>query len=315
MGSGNWFKSIINLKRVKNNGSKQSKPGKQASSSPGKSNSFKWKTHSNRESTTLENGATAGKSSLGMSLENRSALRIQTAFRAYMARKMLRRLKGIVRLQILTQNFSVKKQATTTLGYLHSWSKIQSQVRERRLCMVTEGRIKQKKLENQMKLEAKLHDLEIDWCGGSETMEEILARIHQREEAAVKRERSMAYAFNHQWRADSNTNGLKNYELGKAGWGWSWMERWIAARPWESRVPVQTISPKKPLNKQGSNVAKSLNQQTPKAVTSPKPPPSSNGKATTKARRLSYPAAGKPTSLLSESKSEEANNKKESAVA
>jgi hypothetical protein len=38
----------------------------------------------------------------------------------------------------------------------------------------------------------------VDWCGGSETMDEILARIHQREDAAVKRERTMAYAFSHQ---------------------------------------------------------------------------------------------------------------------
>ena len=29
-------------------------------------------------------------------------------------------------------------------------------------------------------------------------MEEILSRIQQREEAAVKRERAMAYAFSHQ---------------------------------------------------------------------------------------------------------------------
>lgn len=29
-------------------------------------------------------------------------------------------------------------------------------------------------------------------------MDEILARIYQREEAAVKRERAMAYAFSHQ---------------------------------------------------------------------------------------------------------------------
>lgn len=43
-----------------------------------------------------------------------------------------------------------------------------------------------------------LYDLQVDWSGGSETMEEVLARIHQREEAAVKRERAMAYAFNHQ---------------------------------------------------------------------------------------------------------------------
>lgn len=38
----------------------------------------------------------------------------------------------------------------------------------------------------------------MDWCGGPETMEEILSRIQQREEATVKRERAMAYAFSHQ---------------------------------------------------------------------------------------------------------------------
>lgn len=40
--------------------------------------------------------------------------------------------------------------------------------------------------------------LQVEWCGGSETMEEILQRIQQREVAAVKRERAMAYAFSHQ---------------------------------------------------------------------------------------------------------------------
>ncbi|KAJ4980805.1 hypothetical protein NE237_031642 [Protea cynaroides] len=60
----------------------------------------------------------------------------------------------------------------------------------------------------------------VEWCGGSETMEEILSRIHQREEAVVKRERAMAYAFSHQWRANSSQNqGQFAYELGKANWG------------------------------------------------------------------------------------------------
>lgn len=77
------------------------------------------------------------------------------------ARKALRRLKGIVRLQILTQGDSIRKQATNTLKNIHAWSRIQNQIRARRVCMVTEGRLKQKKLENQLKLEAKLHDLEV----------------------------------------------------------------------------------------------------------------------------------------------------------
>ena len=38
----------------------------------------------------------------------------------------------------------------------------------------------------------------MEWCGGPEAMEEILARVYQREEASVKRERAMAYAFSHQ---------------------------------------------------------------------------------------------------------------------
>lgn len=38
----------------------------------------------------------------------------------------------------------------------------------------------------------------MEWSGGSDTMDRALSRIHQREEAALKRERAMAYAFTHQ---------------------------------------------------------------------------------------------------------------------
>lgn len=38
----------------------------------------------------------------------------------------------------------------------------------------------------------------MEWSGGPENMEEILNRIQQREAAAAKRERTMAYAFSHQ---------------------------------------------------------------------------------------------------------------------
>lgn len=41
-------------------------------------------------------------------------------------------------------------------------------------------------------------------------MEEILARIHQREEAAVKRERAMAYAFTHQVCNKTINKSIKN---------------------------------------------------------------------------------------------------------
>ncbi|KAF8391279.1 hypothetical protein HHK36_023581 [Tetracentron sinense] len=269
MGSGDWFKTIISLKKVKEERSKQVK----GSSVLKKSNGFKWRHRTCKESSSFAHGAASGNPGvLGMPVEDIAATRIQTAFRAFMARKTLCRLKGIVRFQILTQGQTVSKQASTTLRYLHTWSRIQARIRARRLCMVTEGRIRRKKLENQLKLEAKLHELNVEWCGGSETMEEILARIQQREEAAVKRERAMAYAFSHQWRANSSQNqGQVAYELGKADWGWSWMERWIAARPWEARVPAQSITTQKVQNRRVSKAGKNTNSPAMKNSVSVKP--------------------------------------------
>ncbi|GLT48594.1 hypothetical protein SLA2020_222090 [Shorea laevis] len=218
MGAGDWFRSLLCLKKVKNGTSKQ-----------------------------------VQQPNNGGNHEHIAAIRIQTAFRTYRARKAFRRLNGVRRFNELVQAHPVKEQTSSTLSHLHSWCDIQSRIRARRLCMVTEGRIKQKKLENQMKLEAKLHELEVEWCGGSETMEEILSRIQQREEAAVKRERAMAYAFSHQWRANASQYlGQTSFNLGRENWGWSWKERWIAARPWEVRVASQGSHPKKANGKQGS---------------------------------------------------------------
>lgn len=55
----------------------------------------------------------------------------------------------------------------------------------------------------------------------------------------------MAYAFSHQWRVNNGTNGSVQSaadEFWKGIWGWSWMERWIAARPWELRIVVSPPS-------------------------------------------------------------------------
>lgn len=77
------------------------------------------------------------------------------------AHKALHSLRGAERLRVFTQRSSVQKQASTTLSYLRTWNKIQTQIAARRHSMVVEGRMKQKKHENQLKLEAKLHDLEV----------------------------------------------------------------------------------------------------------------------------------------------------------
>lgn len=77
------------------------------------------------------------------------------------ARKTLLHLRGTVKFHGLIQDHTGIEQASTALSYMHSWSRIQDRIRARRLHMVTEGRIRQKKLENQLKIEAKLHELEV----------------------------------------------------------------------------------------------------------------------------------------------------------
>ncbi|KAL9236816.1 hypothetical protein vseg_011442 [Gypsophila vaccaria] len=293
MGSGDWFKTLISKKKVKLDKLKKSKG---SDKSTGPKSKLDHKNNANGKVTSKSTG------SLPKISEDVAAIRIQTAFRAYTARKTLRSMKGVARFQKLTERKSVKKQCTSTLNHLHQWSRMQAEIRDRRMCMVIEGRLNQKKLDSQLKLEAKLHDLEVEWNSGAETMEEILARVHHREEAAMKRERAMAYAFNHQWRANCNQNqGPYGSELGKADWGWSWKERWIAARPWESRLLSQSVSPKKVQLKSANKPAKTTNiSSTPKSVPSKRI--LLKGKTPINGRRLSYPGAEKPVVKESDTK-------------
>ncbi|KAF7849252.1 hypothetical protein BT93_L1050 [Corymbia citriodora subsp. variegata] len=219
MGPGDCFRTIVGLKKGKEGASRQAK----AEFCTAKANESKQDSQ--------RNSVIPGKR-----IEDAAATRIQAAFRAFLARRTLYRLRCAVRFQSLTHGLPVTQQVSTALGYLHSWSRIQTQIRARRINMVAEARIRQKRLENQLKFEAKLQKLELEWSGGPGTKEDILAKIQQREAAAAKRERALAYAFSHQWRA--NTNHYLNqpsYCLDKECWGWSWLEHWIANRPWEIR--------------------------------------------------------------------------------
>ncbi|KAK4440024.1 protein IQ-DOMAIN 1 [Sesamum alatum] len=301
MGSGVWFKNIISKKKVKEDRSEKLK----RYSAPENINGYNEELGLEKECPVVANGASVdNQGRLGLSLEDAAATHIQTAYRAYLARKTFRHMQGMVRLQNMVQRDSVKKQASTTLSRLHSWSRIQSQIRARRVHMVLEGRLRQKKLENQLKLEAKLHDLEVEWSGGSETIDEALARIHQREAAAVKRERAMAYAFSHQWRANPNPSfGSGNEELSKANWGWSWKDRWIAARPWESRVAALD-SPKKAQSRQPNKTSKNMISPTSKAPDKVKLN-SPTGKPIRRARKLSYEGAQKISAKKVSPKAEE----------
>ncbi|XP_028806483.1 protein IQ-DOMAIN 14-like [Neltuma alba] len=61
-----------------------------------------------------------------------AAVKIQTVFRGYLARKALRALKGLVKLQALVKGYLVRKQATATLHSMQALIRAQATVRSQK---------------------------------------------------------------------------------------------------------------------------------------------------------------------------------------
>ncbi|XP_076960434.1 protein IQ-DOMAIN 1-like [Bidens hawaiensis] len=162
-----------------------------------------------------------------------------------MARKKLKALKGLVRLKVLVQSQSVKRQAITTLRCMQTLARVQSQVQTRRIRMAEENQALQRQLMQKRERETghMKSYLGNGWDNSRRSKEQIVATMQHKESAAARRERALAYAQTQQqmWKNPSKSANPTFMDPNNPQWGWSWLDRWMAARPWES--PSQTDGP------------------------------------------------------------------------
>eukprot|EP01018_Ginkgo_biloba_P002170 Gb_13836 [translate_table: standard] len=117
-----------------------------------------------------------GRASLHGGREKWAAIRIQTVFRGYLARRALRALKGLVKLQALVRGYLVRKQADATLCCMQALVRVQARVRGRRFRVSEEGQAVQRQLKQIQQHEARPRKSVEGWKAGVDNVSNVQSR-------------------------------------------------------------------------------------------------------------------------------------------
>lgn len=170
----------------------------------------------------------------GKSTEEIAAIKIQTAYRGHMARKDWRVLRARRRLRVMIKGQAVKRQTAATIMCMQTMARVQSQVRSRTIQMAQVNKDLQRQLLQKTKkqhLDRVKSSEKPAWDLSPRSKEQVEASLRKKREAAERREKALALINTHQqiWRNSLKTASPTSTEP----WGWSWLDRWNAVRPWE----------------------------------------------------------------------------------
>ncbi|XP_044396649.1 protein IQ-DOMAIN 3 isoform X1 [Triticum aestivum] len=182
-----------------------------------------------------------------------AAVAIQSAYRGYLARRALRALKGLVRLQAVIRGQAVRRQTAATLRGLESLVKIQARQRARvdvehdhehdgdgMDALLRRGReLYAAALQEQQQQNSSGSR---GWDGSTLSKEEMGAVMRSREEAAIKRVRALQYASIQNEKIGIRRQPMSRDEMETLNQRWSWLEEWVGSQPFDKDVAVDVVT-------------------------------------------------------------------------
>ncbi|KAH9299387.1 hypothetical protein KI387_031069, partial [Taxus chinensis] len=171
-----------------------------------------------------------------ISIEENATIVIQAAFRGFLGRRAFRAVKTALRFQDPADEQILKQQTTMDSRCMQALIKVQARIRARQVQMSKEGQAVQQQIQHKRQLHTYNSEFQEDWDHSLATVEDLQAKLQNKQDAAVRREKALAYASLQQLRICGQR---KNQEVvgdcihpdQQPHLSWTWLERWMATRP------------------------------------------------------------------------------------